>query len=188
MPKRPAQGHTNWRDQFVEQMRVLQDARGMSDAALAHRISEHYPMSPSAVWKLKHGRPVRGLMLDEAMAIVYAFGFSAMDQFLSTYTTAARAQERIAAAREAIIIYRQELPVRDVLGAIREASDGLELATGNGQKLKDAEIANLRAGAARVQQEADDMLEAVEGATARIAAYLADLQTSIESNMSGGAE
>lgn len=182
MPKRPAEGHMTGRDQFVAQMRVFQEARGWSDAGLADRISKHYPMSPSAVWKLKNAAPQRGLSLDEALAIVSAFGFNSIDQFLSTWTTASRAQDRIATAREQVIVYRQELPRMDVLARIREASGALESATLNGQRLKDAEIANLEAGAARLRQETADLVETVTLAAGQITAHIEDLEAAIRAN------
>lgn len=188
MPKRPAEGHMTGRDQFVAQMRTLQEARGWSDAGLASRVSQHYPMSPSAVWKLKNATPARGLSLDEALAIAYAFEFDTLDQFLSTWTTASRVQDRITTAREQIIVYRQELPRADVLAQIREASDALDVATANGQLLKDPEIANLQAGATRLRQETAELVDAVTAAASQVAAHLADLEASISANVTGGSK
>ena len=182
MPKRPAEGHTMWRDQFVAQMRTLQEARGWSDAGLADRVSKHYPMSPSAIWKLKNATPARGLSLDEALAITYAFGFTSMDQLLSTWTTAGRVQDRITTARERVIVYRQQLPLADVLAQIREASEALEVATTNGQRLKDAEVANLEAGTDRLQRETAELVGAVSEAARQIAAHLEHLEASIQAN------
>lgn len=186
MPKRPAEGHATGRDRFVEQLRILQEARGWSDASLAKRISDHYPMSPSAVWKLKNATPARGLSLDEALAITYAFGFTSMDQFLSTWTTASRAQERIAAAQEQVIVYRQELPRWEVITKIREADETLTVATANGQRLREAEIANLKAGVARLQRETAELVDTVTAAASQIGANLAVLESSIQAN--GGSE
>jgi len=181
MPKRPAEGHTMWRDQFVAQMRTLQEARGWSDAGLADRVSKHYPMSPSAIWKLKNATPARGLSLDEALAITYAFGFTSMDQLLSTWTTAGRVQDRITTAREQLIVYRQALPLADVLAEIREAYEALEVANGQ-QRLRDSERADLEAGTDRLQRETAELVGAVSEAARQIAAHLEHLEASIQAN------
>lgn len=87
MPKRPSalpSGRMQWRDRFVERIREEQEQRNMPDAGLAKRVSEHYPMSPATVWKLKNAEPARGVSLDEAMAIAQAFGYSTVDEMLAS--------------------------------------------------------------------------------------------------------
>lgn len=186
MPKRPAEGNTTWRDQFVAQVRTLQEARGWSDAGLAERISKHYPMSPAAVWKLKNATPKRGLQLDEALAIVTAFGFISIDQFLNTWTTASMVGERLTSASEQIIVYRQELPRADLLARLREAHEVLEVATANGQRLKDAEVANLQAGAARLRRETAELVSEVNDAARQIEGNVEYLEAAIRQNVGSG--
>ncbi len=185
MPKRPAKGHTVWRDEFVEQMRRLQEARDLTDGALASRVSRHYPMTAATVWKLKNATPARGLSLDEALAITYAFGFTSMDQFLSTWTTAGLAQDRVTLAREQIIIYAQTIDTRDILAKMREADEALEVATGNGQRLKAEELSNLQAGVARLRVETVRLVEVVTAAADKIDTHAEHLEQTIQANQEG---
>ncbi len=182
MPKRPTDGHMTGRDQFVAQMRTLQEARGWSDAGLAERISKHYPMSPSAVWKLNNATPVLGLSLDEALAITHAFDFRSIDQFLSASTAASLAARAVGLAREDVIVYGQQFPLADILANLREAREAVGNATDNGQKLKGPEIANLEAGAALVQRETAELVEWVNEAVSRINRHVADLEATISAN------
>ncbi len=185
MPKRPAKGHTVWRDQFVDQMRRLQEARGMSDAGLAARVSQHYPMTSATVWKLKNATPARGLSLDEALAITYAFGFTSMDQFLNTWTTAGMAHDRVTLAREQIILYSQNIDSRDIVAKIREADDALVVATSNGQRLRAEELSNLEAGVARLRVETARLVEVVTAAADKIDAHAEHLEQTIRANQGG---
>lgn len=80
------------------------------------------------------------------------------------------------------MIYRQEIPLPEVLAEIREAYEALEVATGNGQRLKDAERATLEAAATRLQREAAELVDAVNSAARQIAANVEHLEAEIRSN------
>ncbi len=104
MPRRsqlPGAG-TPMRDQLVFRMREEQHVRGWSDASLAKRISEHYPMSAATVWKLKNSNPSRGLSLDEAKAIATTFGYSSIDAMLESTAAASWVSEKLVRAAKLI--------------------------------------------------------------------------------------
>lgn len=161
MPKRPAglrEGRMPWRDRFVARMSELQDARGWSDAGMAERVSRHYPMSAATIWKLKNAEPARGVTLDEALAIVSAFEFTGLEQFLATTTSAGIARDRLAAANERVIVYRQSFPTTDLLRDLRAASDAL---VSPDLYLKERETANLEAVSVRFRREVAELVEVV---------------------------
>ncbi|MEI2718249.1 MAG: hypothetical protein V9E98_14880 [Candidatus Nanopelagicales bacterium] len=68
--------------EFAERMAAEQKHRDWSDARLASRASEVYPISASTIWKIKYAKPRRRLDLDEADAIVQAFGYTDVREFV----------------------------------------------------------------------------------------------------------
>lgn len=159
-----------WRDRFVARMSELQDARGWSDAGLAERVSRHYPMSAATIWKLRNAEPPRGVTLDEALAIVSAFEFTSLEQFLTTTTAAGIAMARLAAANEKVIVYRQSFPLTDLLRDLRVASEAL---VNDEIQLKEREAANLEAVSERLRREVAELVELV-GAEAKRLSHKAD--------------
>lgn len=109
---------TTMRDQLVFRMREEQKVRGWSDASLAKRISEYYPMSPATVWKLKNANPSRGLSLDEAKAISMAFKYSSIDAMLESTALASWVSEKL--VRGAQLIREQLETQREVYEQVAE--------------------------------------------------------------------
>jgi len=64
-------------------MEEEQELRGMSDAGLALRVSEFFPMAPATIWKIKAADPPRRIDLDEVQAIARAFGYTSTEDFLN---------------------------------------------------------------------------------------------------------
>lgn len=84
MPRRPAGIPAETLAQrFARRVEEEAARRGMSDAGLAQRVSAHYPMSASTIWKIKNASPPRRVDIDEATAIaVGAFGYRSIEAFL----------------------------------------------------------------------------------------------------------
>lgn len=83
MPRRPSnlpevtmQGR--FRDRLIEEMERL----GYTDAGLAHRASEYYPVTANTIWKIRNSEPARRIDLDEGMAISRALGHGDLESFL----------------------------------------------------------------------------------------------------------
>jgi hypothetical protein len=81
MPRRPARP-TAWQENFRLSLIREQQRQGMTDAGLAERASQFYPISASAVWKIKNATPPRKVDLDEAMALSRVLGFQSIDEFV----------------------------------------------------------------------------------------------------------
>lgn len=68
---------------FREQVIALMAREGMNDASLAKRASQHYPVSPGTIWKIRNSDPPRRIDIDEAAAIAKAFGLASIEDMLT---------------------------------------------------------------------------------------------------------
>lgn len=82
MPRRANRPRT-WQQRFRSRLAEEQERQGLTDPALAARVSEHYPMTASTVWKIKSADPPRKVDLDEALGIVVALGFDSLEDYFT---------------------------------------------------------------------------------------------------------
>lgn len=115
MPRQPRgyREHGSIREQFVQRMTDEQARQGLSDAALAKLVSEHYPMSSATIWKIKKFEPPKRVDLDENHAIALALGFDNFQDLLLLGDQARHQSGLVTNGSECQAIFRE---LRSVLG------------------------------------------------------------------------
>ena len=103
MPRRSQKApddRDQWRDLFVSRLTEDQQREGWSDSQVAYQASVYVPMTGATIWKMKNSEPARRIDIDEARAVMLAFGYESFDEFLKSNDVGSRIRRLTVEATE----------------------------------------------------------------------------------------